>query len=415
MQIRPAFQASLRLGQLTRIAAVLLAGIATTTVHAQFERAADGVFKDRIDWGLMMDMSGPASAAQMPWVQGFQDFMAKVNEGGGIHGRKINVLAEDTRYDATLDRVAYEKFVNQTPVLGLSGLGNSSAQVALLPTIRRGKIPVVGTYSVPSVAVQPANPMYFGAFCGFKEMAQVGVGFFTDTLKLKNPKVATVHLDVASGKEYTGHVDAEAAKRGGSNVSIPIKVVAADATAQVLEIIKVKPDFVAVHGVPSTSILLMRAMQQYGLKIPTFAITYLGTPGVYSALSPETGANYHFVSCFTPGSVDDAPGVKEMSTAADKYKRGTAKDDVNYVAGWTVGQLASEAIARSGKEPTREKLVEALNGASFEVDTKGVSSPLKYTKDNHMGLGVLRPYSYDYQAKRFKTYGKYADFDQYVK
>ena len=379
-----------------------------------FEQESDGVYADHIDWGVMMDLSGPASAAQLPWVKGFQAYMRKVNESGGIHGRKINILAEDDRYDASLDRVAYDKLVNQTPVLGISGVGNSSAQVALAPSIRRGKVPIVGTYVTTKPAVEPASPLFYGSFCGFREMAQVGVGFFIDKLKLKAPTVATINLDVASGKEYAGYIDEAVAQRGGTSKSIQIKVAAADATAQVLEIIKMKPDFVAIHGVPTTAILVMRAMQQYGLNIPTFAITYLGTPGVYEALGPKTGSNYYFVSCFTPGGIEETPAIKEMSALADKYGNGALKNDGNYVAGWVVGQLAAESIARAGAAPTRAAMVAAMS-KGFEVDTKGVSSQLKYTPDNHLGLVQLRPYNYDYDAKRFKAYGKYGDYQQVVK
>ena len=398
---------------LTGMALALLLG-ASHFAACAFDQPADGVYTDHIDWGLMMDMSGPASAAQLPWVQGFQAHMRKINEAGGIHGRKINVMAEDDRYDASQDRINYEKLANQTPVLGISGVGNSSAQAALVPSIRRGKVPIVGTYVTSKIAVEPASPMFYGSFCGFREMAQVGVGFFADKLNIKSPKVATVHLDVASGKEYAGYVDDAVSQRGGGSKSIPIKVVATDATAQVLEIIAMKPDVVAIHGVPTTAILLMRTMKQYGLDIPTFAITYLGTPGVYAALGPETGSNYYFVSCFTPGGIGEPGGVKEMSAFADKYGQSALKDDVNYVAGWVVGQLAAESIAKLGPEPTREKLVETLNGG-FEIDTKGVSSQLKYTAGNHLGLVVLRPYSYDYASKKFKAYGKYSDYQKYVK
>ena len=380
-----------------------------------FDRPADGVYADRIDWGVMMDMSGPVSASQVPWVNGLQDHLRKVNEAGGINGRKINVLVEDNRFDSTLDRVAYEKLVGQTPVLGISGMGNNSAQVALMPMIRRGKVPILGTYTTSKTGTEPPSPLYYGGFCGYKEMAQVGVGFFTSLLKLKAPKAVTVHLDTAGGKEYSEYVSDAIVANGGSAKALPIKVSAADANPQVLEIIAQKPDFVAIHGSPNTAILLMRAMQQYGVKIPTFAIAYLGVPLVYTALGPETGANYYFMSCFTPGSVDEASaGVKDMAATADKFGHGALKDDVNYLAGYAIGQVIAEAVAKIGPEPTREKLVESMD-KGFEVDTRGLSSQIKYTKDNHFGLVVLRPYNYDYQAKRFKAYGKYSDYQKFVK
>lgn len=402
-----------------RLRPVLAAGFAMTLVlgavapGAAFEQPQDGVYADHIDWGLTTDMSGPASAAQLIWHNGFQAYMRTLNAKGGVLGRKINVLAEDTRYDATLERIAYEKFVSQTPALGTSGMGNSAAQVALLPLIKREKLPVLGTYASAKVSIDPPNPYFFGGFCGFKEMAQVGVGFFTDHLKLTQPKVAVVHLDVPSGKEYAGYAEAAVAARGGTMKSIPIKVVAADATPQVLEIAAMKPDFVAIHGVPTTAILVMKAMQQYGLDIPTFAITYLGTPGVYQSLGPQVGKQYYFVSCFTPASVDEK-AAKDLAAAADKEGFSAQKDDVNFVAGWVAGQLVSDALAKVGPEPTRAKLVEMLN-AGFEIDSHGLSSQLKYTAESHAGLSVLKPFLYDYDAKKFKTFGDYKDFEKYLK
>ena len=63
-------------------------GLLALGSHAQ-ESPQDGVYKDRIDWGLLMDLSGPTSASQGVWVNGFQDYMRKINEAGGINGRKI--------------------------------------------------------------------------------------------------------------------------------------------------------------------------------------------------------------------------------------------------------------------------------------------------------------------------------------
>ena len=90
--------------------------------------------------------------------------------------------------------------------LGMSGLGNSSAQAALMPAIRKGKAPILGTYTSTKAGLDPVNPMFYAGFCGFKEMAQVGTGFFAEHFKVKAPTMAVVHLDVASGKEYFDHV-----------------------------------------------------------------------------------------------------------------------------------------------------------------------------------------------------------------
>lgn len=378
------------------------------------EVPADGVYKDRIDWGVNMDMSGPTSASQSIWVKGFQDYMRKVNEAGGIHGRKINVLVEDNRYNAATDKIAFEKFVGQTPVIAISGMGTSASQVALAATIKSGKVPVVGTYTPTRALSEPVSPMVYNGFCGYKEMAQTGIGYYVDQLKLKAPKIMTVAIDSTGGKEYHEYVSEVARKHGGTAIHVTMKVTAVDVTPQVLEIIAAKPDLITIYGVSNTAILTMKALQQYGMNIPAFGISYLGAPQIFAAMGPQAGANYNFVSCFTPGGSDQTSGNKELSAYADKVGNSAAKEDINYVAGWVVAQMGAEALAKTGPAPTRAKLVETMN-QGFVVDSKGLAAPISFTKDNHTGPVVLKLFGYDYGTKKFKHFGEYSDYIKYTK
>ena len=401
------------------LAAKLAAGAVSASLalsaQAQFEQPADGVYKDRVDWGVMMDLSGPASASQGIWATGFQDYMRKLNEAGGVHGRKINVLAEDSRFNPAQDKINYEKLSTQTPVLAISGMGSSSSQVSLAPTIRGGKIPIVGTYTSTKPLSEPVSPLVYGGFCSYPQMAQTGVGYYTEMLKLKAPKVMVVSIESAGGVEYAQMVQAAAAKLGGSSSLVTMKITAADVTPQVLEIIAQKPDFITIYGVPNTAILTMKAMHQYGLKIPAFGISYLLAPSIYAAMGPDAGANYNVVSCFTPGGTDQSAGSREMMAAADKYGRSSAiREDINYVAGWVVGQMSAEALARTGPQPTRAKLVESMS-KGFTVDSKGLAAPFTFAPDNHTGPAAFRMIGYDFGAKKYKPTGEFADYAKYTK
>ena len=396
-----------------RLAGVAAAAMLALGSLAQ-ELPQDGVYKDRIDWGLLMDLSGPTSASQSVWVNGFQDYMRKVNEAGGINGRKINVLAEDNRYNAATDKVAFEKLLGQTPVIAISGMGTSASQVALSPIIRGGKVPILGTYTPTKALSDPVSPMVYNGFCGYKQMAQAGIGYMVDRLKLKNPKVMTVAIESAGGKEYHEHVEETLKKYGGSAKHVTMKVTAVDVTPQVLEIANQKPDFITIYGVANTAILTMKGLQQQGLKIPAFGITYLGAPVVYNGLGPEAGANYNFVSCFTPGGSEDTPGNRELVAFADKVGHGAMKEDINYVGGWVTAQMAAEALAKLGKDPSRAKLVDTL-AKGFAVDTKGLTGPIVYTPTDHTGPQVLKMFTYDYASKKFKSFGGYSDYAKYTK
>jgi branched-chain amino acid transport system substrate-binding protein len=396
-----------------RLAAGAVAAMAGFASSAQ-ELPADGVYKDHIDWGVVMDMSGPTSEAQSTWVKGFQDFMRGVNEAGGINGRRINVLAEDNRFSAANDKVIYEKFVSQTPVLGFSGMGSSGGQVSLAPTIRAGKVPVLGTYTPTKALLEPASPLTYHGMCSYRAMAQTGVGYFADTLKLKAPKVITVAIESAGGKEYHEYVAEAVAKVGGSASMVTMKVNAVDVTPQALEIIAQKPDFIAIYGVNNTSILTMKALAQYGVKIPAFAIVYLAQPQIYAAMGPQAGAGYHVSTCISPGGSDNTPGNKALVAMADKAGRGTLKEDINYAAGWVAGQLVSDRIGALGANPSRARLVETM-AQGFTVDTKGLSAPIVYTKDDHQGLRVHKVISFDYATGKVRHHGEFRDYEKYLK
>ena len=378
------------------------------------ELPQDGVYKDRIDWGLLMDMSGPTSASQGIWVNGFRDHMRKINESGGIDGRKINVLAEDNRFNPATDKIAFEKLVSQTPVIAISGMGSSVSQVALAPTIKAGKVPIVGTYTDTKALSEPVTPMVYNGFCGYKQMAQTGVGYHVDKLKLKAPKVVTLAVETAGGKEYHEYVSNMVNKYGGSTHYVTVKVTAVDVTPQILEIMNIKPDFITIYGVSNTAILTMKALMQYGLNIPVFGITYLGSPQMFQSMGPQAAANYKFVSCFTPGGSDQTPGNISLSAYADSIGRTEMKQDINYVAGWVTAQMAAESLAKLGANPSRARLVETLS-KGFSVNTQGLTAPFSYSPKDNTGPSVFKMFGYDFSSKKFKAFGEFADYEKYTR
>ncbi|MDE3176946.1 MAG: ABC transporter substrate-binding protein [Pseudomonadota bacterium] len=400
-------RAALRFGALAL--AVSAAGVALAQ-----EAPDDGVYKDHVDWGLLMDMSGPTSASQGVWVTGFQDYMKGLNEAGGVNGRKVNVLAEDNRFNAATDKIAFEKLVGQTPVIAISGMGSSASQVGLAATIRAGKVPIVGTYTPTKALSEPVSPMVYNGFCGYKQMAQAGVGYYVDKLKLKAPKVMTVAIETAGGKDYANFIAEAAARYGGKASAVTMKVTAVDVTPQVQQIMAEKPDFLTIYGVENTSILTMKALAQYGVDIPAFGITYLGSPSVFKALGPKAGANYTFISCFTPGGSEPSPGDASLSAGAAKAGHAALAPNINYVAGWVAGQMAAQSLAKAGPDLTRARLVETL-APGFTVDTQGLSAPIVYTRDDHTGPQVLKMFGYDYDAGKFKPFGAYDDYAKYTK
>ena len=76
--------------------------------------------------------------------------------------------------------------------------------------------------------------------------------------------------------------------------------------------------------------------------------------------------------------------------------------------------MVAQALQITGPEPTRAKLVDALS-KGFTVDSKGLAAPIVFTPTNHAGPSSFRMIGYDYNAKRYTSFGEFRDYDKYTK
>ena len=77
-------------------------------------------------------MSGPAATWGLGAVRALRFHFAEVNAAGGIHGRRLRLIAEDHQYQVVRARQAANKLVLYDQVfVMLAALGTSMNQVAL--------------------------------------------------------------------------------------------------------------------------------------------------------------------------------------------------------------------------------------------------------------------------------------------
>ena len=65
-------------------------------------QGAPGVFPDKIVLGQAAVFSGPAAQLGIQMRNGIKAYFDFVNEKGGVHGRKLELITEDDRYEATV-------------------------------------------------------------------------------------------------------------------------------------------------------------------------------------------------------------------------------------------------------------------------------------------------------------------------
>lgn len=116
--------------------ATLLITLAPLAVAAQTQ----GVSKDEIVVGTIQDLSGPLAALGTHFRNSLQMRFDEVNAEGGIHGRKIKLVAEDSGYDPKKGVLAAQKLVQRDKVFAaVSNLG-SPVMLATMPLFLERKV-----------------------------------------------------------------------------------------------------------------------------------------------------------------------------------------------------------------------------------------------------------------------------------
>jgi ABC-type branched-subunit amino acid transport system substrate-binding protein len=94
---------------------------ATTTTAGEGEVTFDvGVTEDTITLGLLADLTGPFAPLVQDIVAAQEVYWQMVNDAGGIAGRQVELIVEDTAYNADQHRTKYEAIRDQVAMLSQS-------------------------------------------------------------------------------------------------------------------------------------------------------------------------------------------------------------------------------------------------------------------------------------------------------
>ena len=103
----------------TAIALALAASASWVLAQSQ------GVSKSEIQIGSIQDLSGPLASFGKPTRDGMLLRVEQANALGGVQGRKIKLVVEDSAYDTKKAVLAADKLVSSDKVFAVVGtLGN---------------------------------------------------------------------------------------------------------------------------------------------------------------------------------------------------------------------------------------------------------------------------------------------------
>ena len=120
-----------------------------------------GVTADTIKIGVISDLTGPAAIGGIGMADAIRSYFNDLNEKGGINGRKVQVIVEDSKYSPTLTVAAAKKLISKDEIFALVSPWGSGPTEALFPLAQEQKIPIAPACALSTTMYEPMKKMVF--------------------------------------------------------------------------------------------------------------------------------------------------------------------------------------------------------------------------------------------------------------
>ncbi|HEY0878773.1 MAG TPA: ABC transporter substrate-binding protein [Zeimonas sp.] len=343
--------------------------IAAATGLAFAPRSALPQSGEDIVIGGSIPMTGVFAFAGIGIHAGIQDYVKIVNDAGGIQGRRLRYVPEDTAYKVDASVAAFKKITSQEKVNLYYGDSTAFAKTINPELERMGSILMAGASFASEINDPKKYPHQFLVGPDYTEMFGILLRYIAK--EKPGAKVAFVYSDSEFGRDPI-EKSREAAKKLGLNVSGEIMTPpgSVDVSAEVIKLRRAAPDYTIFHGYVLAPIPeFIGQARQMGMK-SHFMGTFWTMDHSMVMKMGEAAEGFMGVMPFryyydTEGK---APMLEKIRQMRPEYQ------STAYLQGFLTTMLFAEAAKRTlaaGKPLNADNLKAALNSIR-DFDTGGI-------------------------------------------
>jgi ABC-type branched-subunit amino acid transport system substrate-binding protein len=338
---------------------------------------------------LKLGISGPLEGANagsmLELVKGAEMYLNRVNEQGGVGGRRIVLLARNDDFKVSQTVAVVRKLVVEDGVLALMLVRGTPHNEAILPIVVEHKVPLIGPSTGAMVFHRPVNPYVFNVRTPYQVEARNLVGL----LHLSGlRKIAVLHVADGFGNDVLVGLR-EGFKASGLE---PAAVVAYDRVTALKDsqefmqpalplLTGADPEGIIVVGAGLAVKNAVAALRQAGSRAKIATMSNNASTAFIKMLGPN--ARGVIVAQVFPSEKDHLSGfVHEARRLAEK--NGVALTP-GMLEGFASAKVAVAALRAAGPNPTRASLLRALN-AMDRFDMGNIT--IGFSPDDHTGLDL---------------------------
>jgi ABC-type branched-subunit amino acid transport system substrate-binding protein len=361
-----------------------LAFVAFTAVALSAQaQQVPGVTAKTIIIGQSTPLTGSNAELGNDIRNGALAYLQKVNDAGGVHGRRIELVTLDDGNAVPRAEANTKKLVEEQSVFALFGYASATLSRPALPFVEKNRVPFLGPFT-------GADPMRV-----FNKHVYNIRGSYADELEkivdhfvpLGVKRFSIVYYDDVVGRENLTAVDRALKARGLTAVSHAAFKDRAkpDIATGVKEVAKGQPDVIILTTLYKATSDFIKMARSAGLGASMVSNSFPGASPLAKELGGKDGAGVIVATVVPPPTKRSLPIVHEYQAAIEKQ---LGKKELSFTSleSYIGAKVMVEALRRAGPKPTREAFMRELdNMKAYDVGGYIVA----FAPNNHNGSSFV--------------------------
>ena len=358
---------------------IAVCAIAAPPLSAQTLR---GVTDKEIVLGMHTDLSGPAAFYGVSSRNAAQMRYDLVNAQGGIHGRRIKLVVEDTQYQVPRGVAAVNKLINRDKVFAIVSSFGTPIVNAAFKDQEAARVPNLFPLTLARSMSQPLNRLKFALGSSYYDQIRAGVKYLV--AEKQSRTLCAVYEDTDFGQEVLDGIRDQAKAMNVALVeTAAVKPTDTDFSAPVTKLRQANCDLIAMGTLLRTTILPLGTAKRMGWTDTTW-FTQSGAYEYMVAAAPgqATEGLYSGSGFILPYADTASPDLQAwMKAYQERFK---ADLNIGAIFAWQGADLTVTALDRAGRNLTTDSFIAALESIQGYRDIFG-GPVMNFTADNHQG------------------------------
>jgi branched-chain amino acid transport system substrate-binding protein len=346
-------------------------------------KLAQGVTDDSIKIGTVGVQSGPLAFIGTPYFAGMEAYFNKINDEGGVNGRKIELIKKDDEFNPAKSLQAVESLIYDEKVFAIVGHLGTPGIMAAVDTVKEAGIPSV-YFGSGAVQLTQAGENFFPVQPNYvyegKLMAKYAIDHF------KANKLVVIYRNDDVGRDGLKGVE-DGLKELGKTDILPAEGKLAynagdtDFTVQIQKAKAVNPDLIIIYGLSTGTAGVLKEIEKVELNVPMLT-TYSNADASFLAIAapgaPNMIKNLHVMGWLEVNE----QSLKPLNEAMKKYFPDVPVNAYT-MAGWVAAETFVAGLKQAGDDLSWEGYIDAMNNLKF---TEGLAPEISYSEGVREGV-----------------------------